>query len=176
MANNELKPCPFCGSDNIILNPYGDESVYFCENCQAEGPAGIVPEAQRLWNNRYQDVRHAPCENSCEAQSFYIQIKNKDKRIQELEAHVERLRDAIGKAKDWNWLDADRKMLEDIYYETPAQSLQAVKDDAVDDLFPGHKELRRLMTIVGVAGPASDEELGFNWTRYLKRVFAVANK
>lgn len=45
----EVKPCPFCGSDNIK----SDGFVVMCATCGAKGPVAIYPkEALALWNKR----------------------------------------------------------------------------------------------------------------------------
>tara|TARA_R110002049_G_scaffold282589_2_gene462416 strand:- start:728 stop:1261 length:534 start_codon:yes stop_codon:yes gene_type:complete len=47
-----LLPCPFCGSKNLIIDPYYDESSVVCQDCKTDGPAGNYVECQRLWNKR----------------------------------------------------------------------------------------------------------------------------
>lgn len=53
----ELKPCPFCGGNNIAYVA-GDRCTYTtCDDCMAEGPfaAGEEQEeaAAKLWNTRH---------------------------------------------------------------------------------------------------------------------------
>ena len=65
--NIELKPCPFCGSDNLeLVHGDGDERVaesawVDCDSCKAEGPFKLVypldaDQSARLavdaWNTR----------------------------------------------------------------------------------------------------------------------------
>ena len=49
-----LKPCPFCGSEDIHY--IGNDSLivwYYCEDCDAVGPsAKTKKEATKLWNKR----------------------------------------------------------------------------------------------------------------------------
>ena len=55
----ELKPCPFCGSSNIIVELYVTGCNVKCKSCGAEGP--IIPnyangrqkeQAITAWNTR----------------------------------------------------------------------------------------------------------------------------
>lgn len=50
----ELKPCPFCGSDNVGISTIEDRSHYGdCWACEAEGPwKATVAEAIEAWNTR----------------------------------------------------------------------------------------------------------------------------
>ena len=59
MTQEEIKPCPFCGSDDLF--PYEGEhySSIICIDCRAEGPRVIIdPEnynweaSIELWNKR----------------------------------------------------------------------------------------------------------------------------
>ena len=53
----KLKPCPFCGGENLLTEPSNDESYVHCQDCKADGPAGDYVECEKLWNNR---AREAP--------------------------------------------------------------------------------------------------------------------
>lgn len=50
----ELKPCPFCGSDDVILASCGYLKHVYCLHCHAQGPSvGIGVQdgnAIRSWN------------------------------------------------------------------------------------------------------------------------------
>jgi len=49
--SEELRPCPFCGSNFVNMNRVGWWVV--CENCGAEGPAKETrEEALATWNRR----------------------------------------------------------------------------------------------------------------------------
>lgn len=49
----ELKPCPFCGSDNLILENADPYEWVFCEVCESAGPARMGEgEAEKAWNTR----------------------------------------------------------------------------------------------------------------------------
>jgi len=45
-------PCPFCGSSNVVLESYYEESYARCLDCGAEGPVSNCAEGEKLWNNR----------------------------------------------------------------------------------------------------------------------------
>ena len=60
---DDLKPCPFCGSDDLF--PYDGEhySSIICIDCRAEGPRVIIDSendsckrAKELWNKRSECV------------------------------------------------------------------------------------------------------------------------
>ena len=57
----ELKPCPFCGGNNIeVMRVFTVKSRYefevFCLTCKAAGPSGYRPdEAIDAWNRRVID-------------------------------------------------------------------------------------------------------------------------
>lgn len=50
-VSEELRPCPFCGSDDIG----DDRSVMFCASCEAVGPRisfGEPHDQRERWNTR----------------------------------------------------------------------------------------------------------------------------
>lgn len=58
--SEELKPCPFCGSEDLIVlcddKIFGyyhvQEGTYVhCNNCKAQGPY-VGEDAETAWNNR----------------------------------------------------------------------------------------------------------------------------
>lgn len=53
--SSELKPCPFCGSDDVSIWDGIERAA--CENCGTCGPShdGGKEEAARLWNERAGD-------------------------------------------------------------------------------------------------------------------------
>jgi Lar family restriction alleviation protein len=56
---NELKPCPFCGSDvKIVFNRFGSLYMCFCETCGAivsfKGKEGKIA-LRNAWNERADD-------------------------------------------------------------------------------------------------------------------------
>ena len=60
----ELKPCPFCGSDNVTLE-FVDRHMYWevnCNDCFAAGPVttdGETEQAARVgWNTRHNPLVH----------------------------------------------------------------------------------------------------------------------
>lgn len=58
MAENKLKPCPFCGEkDRISVAAYRCDSGFwqyvFCDECLAEDPVGKTEQdAVDAWNRR----------------------------------------------------------------------------------------------------------------------------
>lgn len=58
MIEIKLKPCPFCGSDNVRF--VGDEHAVRCMRCKAKGP--IAPNedmARDMWNDRLPELNPA---------------------------------------------------------------------------------------------------------------------
>lgn len=54
MKEEELRPCPFCGSTDLTVRRLPTQ--VFCTVCGAEGPQGeMVHEAMVLWNNRTEE-------------------------------------------------------------------------------------------------------------------------
>lgn len=54
---NKLKPCPFCGRENLIIifDDYNNSAV-FCNKCGAEGPLkGTEEGAIEAWNRRTEE-------------------------------------------------------------------------------------------------------------------------
>lgn len=58
---NELKPCPFCGSDKVRLQYIRDGQTTLCQSCGANGPSkflgkdgprGVIDQAVTAWNTR----------------------------------------------------------------------------------------------------------------------------
>ena len=61
---NTLKPCPFCGSKNVVSTHYypfdGDQGesgvfVVYCVNCKAKVDRGSANDAEEAWNRRVND-------------------------------------------------------------------------------------------------------------------------
>ena len=52
----ELKPCPFCGSENLYVHTNIEESDVFCPECETNGPVhNSDAEAIAAWNTRTPD-------------------------------------------------------------------------------------------------------------------------
>jgi len=52
MSNEDLKPCPFCGSYDLSTNGHGAYTIVVCCECLAEGPHGHPSKAISRWNTR----------------------------------------------------------------------------------------------------------------------------
>ena len=56
--NDELKPCPFCGSSDVkvmtaVVNEYRTLWAAICQKCDAWGPTDLGKSgAAEAWNNR----------------------------------------------------------------------------------------------------------------------------
>ena len=50
--SDDLKPYPFCSGNNLLTEPYYDESYVRCQDCKAEGPTGTYDQCGELWNKR----------------------------------------------------------------------------------------------------------------------------
>ena len=63
---SEIKPCPFCGSDDLHMQ--GNKSNYvYCENCDTYGPDGEdEEEAIRLWNHAPRIEEEPKMEKCCQ--------------------------------------------------------------------------------------------------------------
>lgn len=60
MAENELKSCPFCGSNAQLNEYYGRESVHFvarCVSCEAQIYGEDREMTVEAWNRRANDGR-----------------------------------------------------------------------------------------------------------------------
>lgn len=57
MEKTELKPCPFCGGENIVLTSHHEVIVFVqCEDCYATFPHfDSLEEAVSAWNRRAGD-------------------------------------------------------------------------------------------------------------------------
>lgn len=52
----ELKPCPFCGSEAKFTEPYKNIYVVSCPNCGVGSAIfSNLGEAIEAWNRRYKD-------------------------------------------------------------------------------------------------------------------------
>ena len=57
---NELKPCPFCGSENIEITSYCADLVFIqCDGCGATFPHfDSEKEAIKAWNGRVDNAEN----------------------------------------------------------------------------------------------------------------------
>lgn len=54
MSEEKLLPCPFCGSENIMLDKTKEDTLHLavCRNCVAEVSGFTRDGAIRAWNRR----------------------------------------------------------------------------------------------------------------------------
>lgn len=63
----EIKPCPFCGSEELYADNGFLKKYVFCRNCHAYGPSGETEEeAIRLWNHAPRIEEEPKMEKCCE--------------------------------------------------------------------------------------------------------------
>lgn len=74
-SGNELKPCPFCGSENVAFMQYkhaaGPRWRVFCFGCTAQVDPGYAQQPHQvtdLWNRRQQDTNTPKEETPCTTQ------------------------------------------------------------------------------------------------------------
>lgn len=60
----QLKPCPFCGSKNVLLEEYVSSCNIKCSDCDTEGPRSMIyanehgkEKAIEAWNARLEDEK-----------------------------------------------------------------------------------------------------------------------
>jgi len=46
-----MKPCPFCGSEDVCLDGVGKTSFVTCLSCNTDGPTATEEEAAALWES-----------------------------------------------------------------------------------------------------------------------------
>lgn len=61
----KLKPCPFCGFNDLdntrIEEPKNGLFCVTCPECETKGPTAFnVIRSEILWNNRKNEVNHEP--------------------------------------------------------------------------------------------------------------------
>ena len=59
---SKLKPCPFCGSENIDVSPSISSNHYDDTNCFDCGASAPTSGGDMTWNNRVEDTRIAELE------------------------------------------------------------------------------------------------------------------
>ena len=59
---SDLKPCPFCGSDDIELLTRGNHEWYECWPCRGNGPyKNTTNQAVEAWNQRAEALKPKVC-------------------------------------------------------------------------------------------------------------------
>lgn len=67
----DLKPCPFCGSENVEYTFSENQGYIVCMDCLANGPFSnwgsdpkcLVQAAVDVWNKRISDEQYRECPN-----------------------------------------------------------------------------------------------------------------
>lgn len=78
--SEELRPCPFCGSEDLVYLP-----IVWCKKCDAQVKiADNLEDTIKLWNTR-------PIEDALRA------------RIAELEEKLKRFEEFTSVFEDWDW-------------------------------------------------------------------------
>ena len=74
--SDELKKCPFCGSELVIYHSAGDVTVVRCGDCGArvDAPMGLYRNAHAAWNTR-------PLEDALQARIDDLEGEIEPKRI-----------------------------------------------------------------------------------------------
>lgn len=58
----ELKECPFCGSNDLTINEYENTNLKYyvhCQVCLASGGRDLTEQqAIKAWNTRYNEIPH----------------------------------------------------------------------------------------------------------------------
>ena len=68
MCEQEIKPCPYCGSTDIKLHDEITHAVW-CQECFAEMPSIDIESAVELWNTR-------PIEDELRARIAELEAEN----------------------------------------------------------------------------------------------------
>jgi Lar family restriction alleviation protein len=83
----KLKPCPFCGNDDCVVDTTGFSYYVTCLKCEAHGPLeGTKEEAMGAWNKRGESSQIPPgelincidCASLEEYENGYYRCKKRD--------------------------------------------------------------------------------------------------
>lgn len=123
-TDHRLKPCPFCGSENVSLVTTPDGYIVDCWNCDARVSFGVDSPAQTVtsWNQRH--CSETPKEEYTRVWSYIIQIQ--------LAAHLSGLRDGFERAAACLRTEAERVYTEIGYEQGHAieRAIAAIEDMA----------------------------------------------
>ena len=101
-----LEPCPFCGSNQILILDQVEYAFGMCKRCDAAGPLSCDDdEAIQRWNLRY----HPP-ERDSVPDPLVTEIERLDKELRE--ARMQTLA-SMGQAQD-AWEEAQRRAKDEI--------------------------------------------------------------
>lgn len=107
---SEILPCPFCGSEHLYFGDWGTHGAYDKVSCGNECTDWVPVER---WNSR-------PAEEALQ------------KRIAELEAERDRLREALEKIAQWDMLARSQKGLIaiiDVLKDAARKALEGVENE-----------------------------------------------
>ena len=98
----EIKPCPFCGSENLSLKEkldtcLGDLYYVFCYHCEAiSGKYGTPAIAKENWNKRTEEIAMS----KEEAQDTAKMLRRADYAWKQDKANIRAYREALALIRD----------------------------------------------------------------------------
>lgn len=96
MMGKELKPCPFCGSYDVVVDETYTSGYVRCRSCGVEGSMrDSCSEAVAAWNSRTVDVDEL-LEISDELRVCWVTPPDKRTAIERQSDYAERIRKAVG--------------------------------------------------------------------------------
>ena len=56
MTEQYIKPCPFCGGENLSMHHFANKYCIACQDCNSQGPESLTRERAIIdWNIREPD-------------------------------------------------------------------------------------------------------------------------
>lgn len=96
MMSEEMKPCPFCGSYDVVVDETYTSGYVRCRSCGVEGSMrDSYSEAVAAWNSRTVDVDEL-LEIADELCVCWVTPPDKRTAIERQSDYAERIRKAVG--------------------------------------------------------------------------------